>query len=150
MVEFCDVIFKTRNRISGPLSRALIGLFKFFETAKLRFVRPYNEKYDIIVDRKDNEIVLKITLYNHVVVKSPHVLIKLDDVDEETRTINHSVNSMKERKYGRSVIRRDSTFKLYLSNHMAWLLREVSNTIFALVRANNSKYFDKGMGSKTV
>ena len=37
-IEFCDVIFKMRPHISNQLSHALVWVFEFFETMKLRIV----------------------------------------------------------------------------------------------------------------
>ena len=99
LVEFCDVMFKTRPHISSQLSHALVWVFEFFETMTLRFVKSRVKNYGIIVDNIDNEIVLIIRIPDHIVIKTPFTTVGLTDICEETRSIVYSVDNMVRKEY---------------------------------------------------
>ena len=133
LIEFCDVVFRTRPEIAGALSHALELMFRMFESMKLRFVKPRTVDYNIIVNNSGNEIVLRIP--KHTAVRFPSVTIDLNDVCKETRGLIYNVNNMVKRTFERSVIHKDGTFKLYLSKHT--VLRFRRRRVHVLVRVSS-------------
>lgn len=102
---------------------------------RLRFVRPHMGNYSIIVDNNDNEVVLRVP--NHVLIRSPFTVFSLADIDRETRNIILSIDSMIKGMYGRSIMKKNFTFKIYFLKHTAQIFDE-RRKFFALVRVGLS------------
>ena len=93
-------------------------------------------KYDIIVDKNNNEIFLKISIC--VMVKTPFATVSLDDVCEKTRSIIDSVDNMVKKRCGKNVVRKNGTFRVGFSEDVVELVRSFrQREAFALVRLNN-------------